>query len=130
MTEIDVSAIRSEDCSILSGSQAELGPDAGGITWRNCLALAERLPLATDTNRDDIRDHFREYGAWDSEEIDGWSDVELSAMVWQEAAAGFREFEDHCDSDLEAYEKACSEGRISGRLHLTEDGKAYIYLGI
>lgn len=91
--ELDVTPILLEDCALLSASQAELGPMAGEITWRNCLALAKRLPLATDANRDDIRDYFREYGAWSDEEIEAWTDTELSAMVWQEAAASMREFE-------------------------------------
>ena len=129
MTDIDVTPILDEDCGLLSASQFELGPEAGKITWRNCLALAERLPLVTDENRDGVHDHFREYGAWKDEEIDAWTDTELSAMVWQEAAAGMREFEDACDSDLARYETACSEGSISGRLSLTET-TATIYLGV
>lgn len=129
MTDIDVTPILDEDCSILSASQFELGPEAGAITWRNCIALAERLPLITDANRDDVRDHFREYGAWKDEEIDAWTDTELTAMVWQEAASDVRQFEDHCDSDLARYEAACERGTISGRLYLTET-TATIYLGV
>lgn len=129
MCEIDVTPILSEDCSLLSASQAELGPDAGKITWTNCLALAERLPLITDENRDDVRDHFRSYGAWECDEIEAWTDIELSAMVWQEAAASMREFQDYCDSDLEKYERECERGTISGRLWLSET-TATIYLGV
>lgn len=128
MTEINVSAIWDQDCSLLSGSRAELGEGAGKITWRNCLALAEKLPLITDENRDDARDHFADYGAWEREEIDGWSDVELTAMIWQEAAASMREFEDYCNSDFDKYEAECERGTISGRLSLGEKS-ATIYLG-
>jgi hypothetical protein len=127
--EIDVSLILSHDCSLLSASQAELGPSAGQFTWRNCLKMAERHNLVTDANRDDIRDHFKAYGAWDREEIEAWTDTELSAMVWQEAAAAVREFEDHCGGDYDKYEEACERGTISGRLWLTET-TATIYLGI
>ena len=129
MTDIDVTEILACDCSLLSASRAELGEDAGGITWRNCLALAKRVPLTTDKNREDIRDHFREYGAWEDKEIDAWTDTELSAMVWQEAASSMREFVDYCDSDLKRYEEECERGRISGRLVLTET-TATIYLGV
>lgn len=128
MCEIDVSQIWDEDCSVLSASRSELGDDAGKITWRNCLALAERLPLINDQNRDDARDHFKDYGAWDQEEIDAWTDTELSAMIWQEAAASMREFEDYCESDFAKYETECERGSISGRLSLGE-GTATIYLG-
>lgn len=129
MCEIDVTPIMTEDCSVLSASQAELGPEAGKITWDNCLALSERLPLITDTNRDDVRDHFADYGAWERSEIDAWSDVELGAMVWQEAAASYREFEDYCDGDLTRYEVECERGSISGQLWLTETS-AIFYAGV
>jgi hypothetical protein len=129
MPEINVTALLEEDCSLLSASRAELGPNAGKITWENCLELAERLPLVTDKNRNDLQDHFAEYGAWDREEIDGWSDQELSAMVWQEAAADMREFEDHCDSDWDRYQAEAERGSICGRLSRTDAGEVFIYLG-
>lgn len=128
MCEIDVSPIWDEDCALLSGSRFELGDNAGQITWRNCLALAERLPLITDENRDDVRDHFRDYGAWDDEEIAAWLDTDLSAMVWQEAASCMREFREYCKEDYDRYEKACEAGQVSGRLSL-EPGKAWYYVG-
>lgn len=129
MTMIDVSEIWNQECALMSGSVSELGDRAGEITWSNCLKVAERHPLVTDANRQDIRDHFAEYGAWEEEEINAWSDVELSAMVWQEAAADMRHFEDHCDSNLEAYERDCEAGRVSGRLMLCEN-IATICLGV
>ncbi len=130
MCEIDVTPIMSEDCRVLSASRAELGNQAGQITWRNCIALATRLPLINDTNRDDARNHFAAYGAWDAEEIAAWSDTELSALVWQEAAADMREFEEYCGGDLARYEAACERGTISGRLFFNSaTGPAYIYLG-
>lgn len=114
MTDIDVTAILDEDCSVLSASQSELGRDAGQITWRNCLELAERHPLATNANRAAIRSHFREYGAWEREEIEAWTDSELSALVWQEAANAVRMQGTSDDS---------------GRLCVNDDGTAYFYLG-
>lgn len=131
MCEIDVSPILTEDCSVLSASRAELGENAGRITWDNCIALAKRLPLVTDGNRDAAREHFASYGAWDRAEIEGWSDTELSAMIWQEAAASYREFEDYCEGDYDKYEAACESGSISGRLFLDRNGKtANLYLGM
>lgn len=129
MCEIDVTPILDEDCTLLSASVAELGPDAGKITWNNCLVLATRLPLVNDSNRDEIRDHFAAYGAWDDEEIAAWSDIELSAMVWQEAAHDTREFQEYCGGDFAQYEAACERGVISGRLSIGEN-TASIYLGV
>ncbi len=127
--EINVTALLDQDCSLLSASQAELGPNAGEITWRNALALAERMPLATDENREAIRDHFRAYGAWDTAEVDAWTDAELSAMVWQEGAADMRELEDYCDGCWKKYQKKAEAGSISGRLSRAKDGAVYLYIG-
>jgi hypothetical protein len=130
MSEINVSQILQEDCGVLSASQFELGPEAGQITWSNCMELAEAYPIVGDKEREDVRRHFRAYGAWDHEEINSWTDQELSAMVWQEAAAGMREFEDHCDYDLETYYAKCESGSISGRLTFNDDvTEAWIYIG-
>lgn len=114
-----MSLLDSEDCGLLSGSQFELGPDAGGITWRNCLALATDHPLVTDENRQDIRDHFASYGAWEREEIEAWDDTALSAMVWQEGAAGVRELDEH---DVE-------DGRVYAAPGANGSRKLYLYLG-
>lgn len=115
MPEIDVTRLEDEDCGLLSGSQFELGPDAGKITWANCLRLADEVSLVTDENRDDIREHFASYGAWDRDEIAAWDDRELSAMVWQEGASALRELDEH---DVE-----------DGRIHRATDGKLWLYIG-
>jgi hypothetical protein len=127
--EIDVTPILSENCRMLSASRAELGENAGRITWNNCLKLAKRLPLVTNENRDEIRKHFGEYGAWEREEIAAWSDVELSALIWQEAAADMRHFQEHCNFDVSVYEEHCESGKVSGRLSIGEKS-AFIYIGI
>jgi hypothetical protein len=129
--EINVSQLFSEDCGLLSASQFELGPDAGAITWRNALELAESFPLINDENRDAVRSHFRAYGAWDRAEIEAWTDRELTAMVWQEGAACMREYEDHCSGNLEKYREGCEAGTLSGRMHISDDAsEAWLYLGI
>ncbi len=128
MCEVDVSAIWNENCPTLSASAAELGRNAGKITWANCIELAKRLPLVTDDNRQDARDHFCAYGAWDEDEIAAWSDTDLSAMIWQEAAADMREYRELCKGDLAKYEALVEQGQISGRLSLGTD-TATIYLG-
>jgi len=128
--EIDITILKEQDCQILSGSIAELGENAGPYTWNNNLELAEEYPLVTDANRQEIRDHFGEYGAWDDEEIANWSDQELAALVLQEGAAEMREFEELCEGDWAEYDRLSSEGQISGRLSQGSDGKIYIYIGM
>lgn len=134
MSEIDVSPILEADIAHMSASRFELGDDAGKVTWANCMAFAEEHPLTTDANRQDIRDHFAEYGAWDEQEIEAWTDVELSALVWQEAAASAREFFEHCEGNLRTYNRLSSEGKISARLYITRarqgKRKAWFYVGM
>lgn len=139
MCEIDVSFILSPFVlpKTMSASASELGPDAGKITWANCLDVAECAPsmLVTDENRDDVRDHFAAYGAWKREEINAWTDRELSALIWQEVAADMRYFTEHCKGSLAKYEEDCHQGRISGRLMIEGlydilPTKAIFYVGV
>lgn len=134
MSELDVSAILEAEVEYMSASRAELGDQAGRLTWQNCKNFAESHPLVTDENRQEIRDHFREYGAWDAEEIAAWDDTELAALVWQEAAASAREFFEACEGNLRKYHKAANAGRISARLTISRirkgKRKAWFYLGI
>jgi len=115
--EIEITALDDENIELMSASRAELGENAATITWGNCMRIAERIPLVTDENRDEIVSHFRGYGAWTQEELDGMSDKELSAMVWQEAAAALRQVED----------QDCVEG---DRIYRDESGKLWLYLGM
>ncbi len=131
MCEIDVTPILGADIEYMSASQFELGPDAGRITWENCLAFARDHIIVTDENRDDVRDYFAAYGAWERDEIEAWDDVELSALVWQEAAADMRHFAEKCDGDVARYQADCEQGRISGsgRLYVTESNATF-YVGV
>lgn len=114
MSEYDVTAVTEEPIELLSGSQAELGSEAGQITWRNSMEAAERFGDSLDLDYDDVRDHFRAYGAWEDDEIEAWSDQELQALVIQETAAQLREMEAGCESS---------------NVFVGDDGRTYIYLG-
>jgi hypothetical protein len=117
-----------DDMPTLSGSQAELGKDAGKITWGNSLAYAEQHRLLTDEDmRDKAKAYFKGFGAWSAEEIAAWSDLHLDAMVTQYIAGNIREME-HFDSE-EEYQKAAEEGRCSGSLYKGDDGQWYAYIG-
>ena len=129
MTELDVThMVDDEDhMPMLSGSQMELGKDAGKITWQNSVDYGREHPLLkTDDDRDAARRHFREYGAWSEEEIAAWSEEHLQGMTCQEAANAIRERE-RFDDD-EAF--LADEDHTSGRLYRGDDGRWYLYLGI
>lgn len=89
---------------LCSGSQAELGSNAGRITWQNSRNRGAGLPdfLATEEEKQAVRDHFREYGAWDVEEIAAWDDSDLRGLIVQEVAAEVRHLED-AGIDLEDF---------------------------
>ena len=128
--EIDVTHMV-EDCDempMLSGSRAELGENAGKLTWNNSIAYGNAKPLlASDADREAAREHFAEYGAWSDEEIAAWSDADLQGLMVQEVAAAIREMEGY-DSN-EEFEKACEEGQCSGRLGKGDNGRWYFYVG-
>lgn len=117
MSEYNVSQVAEEEhfpLELLSGSQAELGPDAWRITWRNSVEAAERFGESLGLDYDDVQDHFRAYGAWDDVEIDNWTEREMQALVIQETAARLRELE---------------AGGETSNVYTGDDGQTWIYLG-
>jgi phage pi2 protein 07 len=128
--ELDVTHMvdDADDMMDLSGSRMEHGQDAGRITWNNSVAYGKDRPLlTTDEMRDAARAHFREYGAWSEEEIDGWSEDDLQGITCQDVAAAIREMEPYEDyEDYESYIKARDGG---GRLYPGGDGRWYFYFG-
>ncbi len=131
MLELDMTFLHDVDCGLLSASQAELGPMAGKITWNNCLELAASLPAISDEVAGELRDYFRGYGAWEDNEIDGWTNLETYALAIQEAASQYREAESICWSDdlmgidWEAYGCEAEKGRVQGNLWGTLGGMLY-----
>ncbi len=131
MPEIDVSFLLTEDAGQFSASRMELGEDAGRITWRNALNSADLISLTPEEILE-AKDHIRDWGAWEDEEIDGWSDDETKALIIQSAAGDYREAESCCwdeelnDIDWQSeYRKQAEAGSISGNLYFA-DGKLYL----
>jgi len=113
-----------------SGSRMEYGENAGKITWANSMNAAYVLGYAADENREEVIDYFLGYGAWEEEELTGFTNQELTAMIVQEVASSMREFSDDPieEWDWEEYEHACERGEISGNLFQDENGDYYISL--
>lgn len=122
MPEYDVTHLVEEvDCGMLSGSVAELGPAAGRITWNNSLQEGRDRPLVTEDQMEELRSYFADYGAWDEEEIAGWTLEDMNGMVVQEAASNVREME--AFDTYEEYQEAAERGSVSGQLWKDENGK-------
>jgi hypothetical protein len=117
---------RSDDMYLYSASAAELGEDAGRITWRNAMDSAEiPPPLLTDDQLPEFRDYIREFGAWSDEAIDSWDAQNCNALCLQMIAGDIRERQAFADDDdLERYEE-----NFGGRIFEADDGQWYYYVG-
>ena len=131
-TEIDVSPLLASpgfdpwDCS---NSVANLGQDAGGLTWRASRSFAPALVL-TEGQKDAFRDFVRSSGGWDDEEIAAWSDAELTALCVQWIAGDIREGfgddlpDDPAEWDWADYNERAERGSVPSTLYL-HDGKLF-----
>ena len=130
MLEIDVSFLLKTDASDFSASQAELGPNAGKITWANACGACHLINLTPEEILE-AKDYIKTWGAWDDEEIDSWSEEDTKALIVQSAAGDYREAEgccwdeELCQIDWDEYEIQASAGRIVGTMFMHE-GKMYM----
>lgn len=115
-----------------SASVAEIGNDAGRVTWSQaCEDAPEYNFLDTSDKLDAFRDHVKGFGAWSEEEIAAWSDVECNALFLQLVSGDIREAGIDTDApDWDAYYAACEEGSASGSMSEgCDDGRVYYHLG-
>lgn len=112
----------SDEMPMLSGSRAELGNDAGKITWNNSIEYARKNPLLHSAEmQEEARDYFADFGAWSREEIAAWSDAELEATVTQYIAGDIREMD--VADDYEEYRKLQEAGTVSSNIYRDESGR-------
>lgn len=122
MLELDVSCLLNDvDPFDLSHSIAEGGQNAGAETWANAKTAAPVLTL-TESEISAARDFFKEFGAWDDDEIAAWSADEVKALILQYAAGDLREVQALAPGDglagvdwAEA-ERLSEAGTLGGRL--------------
>lgn len=102
MLEFDITPLFADklDAYMLSNSVANLGDNAGRITWDNALEAATEYPLVTDDNRDETIGWLKGWGAWEEGHLMQWNNQSLSALVWQFAADDFREHWEDYISDF------------------------------
>jgi hypothetical protein len=114
-----------------SASAAELGDDAGRITWANATDAAETWAdwLDTEDKREEFRAHVRGFGGWSEEEIAAWSDVELTALLIQMVSGDIRESGLQDGTSWEEYEADAQAGRVSGSMFRGNDGEVFYYVG-
>lgn len=113
-----------------SASAAELGDDAGRITWENAVDAADEWILLKDEEtRQAFRDFVREFGAWSDDEISAWSDVELNALCLQFISGDIRESGLADGGTWEQYAVDAESGRVSSRLFRDDAGRVYFDIG-
>ncbi len=104
-----------------SASVAEIGRDAGKLTWQASLEESDEINLLdTDEKKQAYREHISAYGAWDEDEINAWSDIELNALLIQEISGDIREG---------ALDDDTPDDQKSGRLSMESGGEFYFYCG-
>ena len=130
--EIDITEFaRTAETHDLSASVAELGQDAGKITWGNAIAEAEYNTRWIEADhRDEFESWVREFGAWSRDEIRAWSLDECNALLIQCIAGDLNELEGLCYSDTDEFgidwqeaEKLSERGTISGNIYKGDDDR-------
>ena len=131
-TEIDVSPLLASpgfspwNCY---NSVANLGQDAGELTWRASQRHASALSLTAE-QKEALRDFVRSSGGWDEEEIAAWSEADLTALCVQWISGDVREGfgddlpDDPAEWDWEDYAERAERGSVSSTLYL-HDGKLF-----
>jgi hypothetical protein len=109
------------DASRFSSSRHESGLDDIVLrTWRAALAYARANPFGID--RDELIDHFVEYGAWTTTELERMTMIELDAILLQFIASDYRE---HYEDITEINEES-----LGALLANTERDEWTYYIGI
>ena len=127
--DIDVTDfLASTDCSMLSGSVAELGDNAGRITWTNSIEASKEFnPLPDGDALQEFREWLKPWGGWDDAEITAMSDEHLRALCAQWIAGDWRECFD-CDpdgADWSEYETRASEGQCPSSFYRDDTGRIF-----
>ena len=134
MLEINVSCLIDDiEPFELSGSIAERGKDAAAETWSNACDAARSTEIDL-IDESEVRDYFRSFGAWEDDEIDGWTTEELRALILQEAAGDLRTLQSVAPGDGVAgvdWDKAfalAKRGEVSSSLWPNDGCELWFYV--
>lgn len=125
--------IAEDNACLHSGSAFELGTNAAQITWENSTETASLITPLSEDQVGELKEYWRSTGGWDDDEIDGWDETTLAALVVQECASEYRRLTEHEGLDL----AECTQDDIStasqnegGRLWLCDGREWELYLGV
>jgi hypothetical protein len=119
---IDLSPMMGEDAFQFSASAHEMGENAGRITWNN--AKDGPQLLTNDAQREAFKEWIADFGAWNEEEREAFTDQELNALLVQFVSGDIREagadsLEDIDPVQLQADQE---EGRVPSYLWRDDAG--------
>jgi len=116
-----------------SNSVANLGQNAGAITWEHAKQESIEFFFVTEETRQAIQEYVKGFGAWDWQEVTGWTDTELNALVLQFISADINELEAYTDDngepDWELIAEAQEVGQIASNLYIGDNSEYYYYIG-
>lgn len=128
MLAIDVTEFLATECMRdYSASAAELGQDAGSITWSANLEHVrdEWKPLQPE-NMDDFRAFVASAGAWSDDEMDAWPADEWQALCLQWIAGDARECGiDKPGVDWQAVRKLQEGGQCPSSIYRDDSGRVW-----
>lgn len=115
--------------SDFSASCAELGQDAGALTWAYANEESQDTVLLTTFEQFAAFIEYMESCGMD--EIELMNGMELNALFIQLISGDIRESIglDQTPIDWEGYEKDCEQGRNSANIFKGTDNNIYYYLG-
>lgn len=113
-------------------SAAELGADAGAVTWAAAVTAAEtQYPLLKTAGEfSAFREFAAEFGAWTETEIAEWSEPECNALLIQLISADIREGDTGSAWNWAEYDALAQAGHCTSNLFLGDDGEVYYYVGV
>lgn len=126
-----LSSLQDTKLMYYSASRAEYGEDAAKLTWENAMDRADpEVPgysalLKNDEELEMFRRHVLGFGAWEPDEIAGWSKQHCEALFIQIIAGDLREAAiDLQNPDWKAYEELADRGRVAGRFSVGETNES------
>jgi hypothetical protein len=130
--ELDITRFFNEAAPMdYNASAAELGQNAGQITWGHAMEDAHVYQLLDDEEkRDAFRAFVKSSGGWDEDEILAFTDQELEALLLQWISGDMREAHlnyNSDDTDWEMYQQHAEQGAVPSRLSRSGD-KIYFSL--
>jgi GH18 family chitinase len=116
-----------------SASRAEIGDDAGRVTWEAALEdSADNLDLLDSADKVEAFQAFViSSGGWSEAEVTAWNHQELTALFIQWISGDLREMgiDDTSDIDWEDVESGQHSGSYPGNIFRGTDGEIYFYAG-